>query len=107
MLNVTFRRFDIWRLHEGFTTLIFTPVSNFAFVTSLIFVIQFSSGRQQGMPVRERALQSHLLVAAIDFGTTYSGYTFQSRADFEENPLKVKLIVLVNYQRLKLLNFVV
>ncbi|XP_060065858.1 heat shock 70 kDa protein 12A-like isoform X1 [Ylistrum balloti] len=30
-----------------------------------------------------------LLVAAIDFGTTYSGYAFSFRHDFENDPLKI------------------
>ncbi|CAG2216049.1 Heat shock 70 kDa protein 12B [Mytilus edulis] len=30
-----------------------------------------------------------LLVAAIDFGTTFSGYAFQTRADFKEDPLRI------------------
>uniref|UniRef100_K1QU68 Heat shock 70 kDa protein 12B n=1 Tax=Magallana gigas TaxID=29159 RepID=K1QU68_MAGGI len=29
---------------------------------------------------------SYLLVAAIDFGTTYSGYAFSTRYDFQRNP---------------------
>ena len=32
---------------------------------------------------------SKLLVAAIDFGTTYSGYAFSFRHDFEKDPCKV------------------
>lgn len=31
----------------------------------------------------------YLFVAAIDFGTTYSGYAFSSRDDFISNPLKI------------------
>ncbi|XP_060064371.1 heat shock 70 kDa protein 12B-like [Ylistrum balloti] len=31
----------------------------------------------------------HLLVAAIDFGTTYSGYAFSFIHDFERDPLKI------------------
>ena len=33
--------------------------------------------------------EDHLMVAAIDFGTTYSGYAFSFRYDFENDPLKV------------------
>lgn len=29
------------------------------------------------------------MVAAVDFGTTYSGYSFSMRADWEDNPLKI------------------
>lgn len=29
---------------------------------------------------------SYLLVAAIDFGTTYSGYAFSTRCDFKRDP---------------------
>lgn len=32
----------------------------------------------------------NLLVAAIDFGTAYSGYAFSSRFDFNEDPLRIK-----------------
>lgn len=32
---------------------------------------------------------NRLLVAAIDFGTTYSGYAFSFRHDFERDPLKI------------------
>ena len=32
---------------------------------------------------------SHLLVAAIDFGTTFSGYAFSFRHDNERDPLKI------------------
>ena len=35
------------------------------------------------------ALQERLLVAAIDFGTTYSGYAYSFRSDFLEDPLKI------------------
>ncbi|XP_063409591.1 heat shock 70 kDa protein 12B-like [Mytilus trossulus] len=31
----------------------------------------------------------HLLVAAIDFGTTYSGYAFSTKSDFKKDPLKI------------------
>jgi hypothetical protein len=31
----------------------------------------------------------YLFVAAIDFGTTYSGYTCSSRDDFKKDPLKI------------------
>lgn len=31
---------------------------------------------------------NYLLVAAIDFGTTYSGYAFSSRNDFQRDPTK-------------------
>ncbi|KAH3841874.1 hypothetical protein DPMN_115355 [Dreissena polymorpha] len=36
-------------------------------------------------------LKEHfLLVAAIDFGTSYSGYGYSTKEDFELNPLKIK-----------------
>ncbi|XP_033742410.1 heat shock 70 kDa protein 12A-like isoform X1 [Pecten maximus] len=35
------------------------------------------------------ASSGRLLVAAIDFGTTYSGYAFSFRHDFDSDPLKV------------------
>ncbi|XP_052793770.1 heat shock 70 kDa protein 12A-like [Mya arenaria] len=41
------------------------------------------------LPVLATAVQERLQVAAIDFGTTYSGYAFSFRAEFLENPLKI------------------
>ena len=35
------------------------------------------------------AVKERLLVAAIDFGTTYSGYAYSFRSDFQEDPLKI------------------
>ena len=35
------------------------------------------------------AVKERLLVAAIDFGTTYSGYAYSFRADFLKDPLKI------------------
>lgn len=35
------------------------------------------------------AVKERLLVAALDFGTTYSGYAYSFRADFLEDPLKI------------------
>lgn len=35
--------------------------------------------------------KDRLLVAAIDFGTTYSGYAFSFLAEYEEDPLKIQL----------------
>ncbi|XP_048730935.2 heat shock 70 kDa protein 12A-like isoform X2 [Ostrea edulis] len=32
---------------------------------------------------------NYLFVAALDFGTTYSGYAFSSRSDYQNNPLKI------------------
>ena len=32
-----------------------------------------------------------MFVAAIDFGTTYSGYAFSSRDDFKKDPLKISV----------------
>ncbi|XP_078341045.1 heat shock 70 kDa protein 12A-like isoform X2 [Crassostrea virginica] len=37
------------------------------------------------------ATKNYLLVAAIDFGTTYSGYAFSIREDFEKEPTKAYL----------------
>ncbi|XP_033742683.1 heat shock 70 kDa protein 12A-like [Pecten maximus] len=37
----------------------------------------------------EAQCTDRLLVAAIDFGTTYSGYAFSFRSDFEKDPLKM------------------
>lgn len=33
---------------------------------------------------------NYLIVAAIDFGTTYSGYAFSTRSDFKKNPLQIQ-----------------
>lgn len=35
------------------------------------------------------AQEDRLMTAAIDFGTTYSGYCFSFRHEFENDPLKV------------------
>lgn len=35
--------------------------------------------------------RNYLLVAAIDFGTTFSGYAFSSKHDFEKDPTKASL----------------
>lgn len=32
---------------------------------------------------------NYLMVAALDFGTTYSGYAFSMRHEFKEDPLKI------------------
>lgn len=34
---------------------------------------------------------NYLMVAAIDFGTTYSGYAFSARHEFQKDPTKVSL----------------
>jgi hypothetical protein len=33
--------------------------------------------------------EDYLFVAAIDFGTIYSGYAFSPRGDFKKDPLKI------------------
>jgi hypothetical protein len=33
--------------------------------------------------------RKHLMVAALDFGTTFSGYAFSMRHEFEAEPLKI------------------
>lgn len=35
--------------------------------------------------------KTYMLVAAIDFGTAYSGYAFSTKSDFERDPLKVMI----------------
>ena len=37
------------------------------------------------------ATSNYLLVAAIDFGTTYSGYAYSTRTDFQREPTKAYL----------------
>jgi hypothetical protein len=34
--------------------------------------------------------EDYLFVAALDFGTTYSGYAFSSRSDHREDPMKIQ-----------------
>jgi hypothetical protein len=34
-------------------------------------------------------MRKHLMVAALDFGTTYSGYAFSMRSEFKTDPLKI------------------
>ncbi|XP_052241808.1 heat shock 70 kDa protein 12A-like isoform X4 [Dreissena polymorpha] len=41
------------------------------------------------LPVSVQATKDRLQVAAIDFGTTYSGYAFSFRDEFLKNPLKI------------------
>lgn len=38
------------------------------------------------------ASDDYLLVAAIDFGTTFSGYAFSTRHDFSSDPQKMSLV---------------
>ena len=38
----------------------------------------------------ELNVDNYLFVVALDFGTTYSGYAFNSRGDFNENPLNIR-----------------
>lgn len=33
---------------------------------------------------------NYLFVVSLDFGTTFSGYAFSSRNDFQENPIKIQ-----------------
>lgn len=33
---------------------------------------------------------NYMMVAALDFGTTYSGYAFSFRNDFKADPLKIQ-----------------
>lgn len=35
------------------------------------------------------ATNTHLIVAALDFGTTYSGYAFSMRNEFKSKPLQI------------------
>jgi hypothetical protein len=41
------------------------------------------------IPVVAAAVKERLQVAAIDFGTTYSGYALSFRSDFLDDPLKI------------------
>ena len=40
------------------------------------------------MPIITSAVKERMLVAAIDFGTTFSGYAFSLRHEFNADPLK-------------------
>ena len=40
------------------------------------------------MPIIQSAVKERMIVAAIDFGTTYSGYAFALRHEFNADPLK-------------------
>ncbi|WAQ98470.1 HS12A-like protein [Mya arenaria] len=61
---------------------------------ALTDVIDRRKARLFSLNVKEEkltgAMQRKPIVAAIDFGTTYSGYAFQTRANFEENPTKIE-----------------
>ncbi|XP_052277506.1 heat shock 70 kDa protein 12A-like isoform X3 [Dreissena polymorpha] len=48
----------------------------------------------EAIPVNKSAMDRKDIVAAIDFGTTFSGCAFQSRADFGSSPLKIELVKL-------------
>ncbi|KAH3788072.1 hypothetical protein DPMN_166202 [Dreissena polymorpha] len=48
----------------------------------------------EAIPVNKSAMDRKEIVAAINFGTTFSSCAFQSRADFESNPLKIELVKL-------------
>lgn len=39
----------------------------------------------------ERTNFTKLAVAAIDFGTTYSGFAYSFRSDYQSDPLKVNI----------------
>lgn len=45
--------------------------------------------QQQQRQEEEGHCDDYLLVAAIDFGTAFSGYAFSPRVDFNKDPLKV------------------
>ena len=40
------------------------------------------------LPIINSAVKERMLVAAIDFGTTFSGYAFSLRHEFNADPLK-------------------
>ncbi|XP_021349338.1 heat shock 70 kDa protein 12A-like isoform X2 [Mizuhopecten yessoensis] len=55
-----------------------------------------SQVRQQTQPrILKRDLKNspYILVAALDFGTTYSGYAFSSRLEYTKNPLNINTLV--------------
>jgi hypothetical protein len=54
---------------------------------------------------RASKMSNYLMVAAIDFGTTYSGYAFSTISNFKLDPLKIHVnqawnacIVIVSFQ---------
>ncbi|XP_021349317.1 heat shock 70 kDa protein 12A-like [Mizuhopecten yessoensis] len=55
-----------------------------------------SQVRQQTQPrILKRDLKNspYILVAELDFGTTYSGYAFSSRLEYTKNPLNISTLV--------------
>lgn len=48
-------------------------------------------GNEKGTYERSESMfdDNFLVVAAIDFGTTFSGYAFSFKDDFEKDPLKI------------------
>ncbi|KAL4230277.1 hypothetical protein ACF0H5_010662 [Mactra antiquata] len=50
-------------------------------------------------PVQKHALEERWLVVAIDFGTTYSGYAFQRKEIFIQNPLQIHINQLGNREQ--------
>ena len=57
------------------------------------FALRSSRGRLQGFVGKTKnTFRTKLVVAAIDFGTTYSGYAYSFKSEYEKNPLKVFII---------------
>lgn len=46
---------------------------------------------EPSLPVKRMAVADKILVSAIDFGTTYSGYAFSWNSDFKEDPFKIQV----------------
>jgi len=55
----------------------------------LLTVVTHVTMTLQQVPVLAVAVEDRLQVAAIDFGTTYSGYALSFKADYKNDPLKV------------------
>ena len=56
------------------------------FKCDFIFLIM-----QHRMDASVKSKKDYLLVSAIDFGTTYSGFAFSTRSDFKRDPTAAHL----------------
>ncbi|XP_021349340.1 heat shock 70 kDa protein 12A-like isoform X2 [Mizuhopecten yessoensis] len=55
--------------------------------------LQVSQKTQPRILKRDLKNSPYILVAALDFGTTYSGYAFSSRLEYTKNPLNISTLV--------------
>ena len=66
-----------------FSLFVYCPSMQFLFI--YFYYLQ----APPSVPVVASALQERFIVAAIDFGTTFSGYAYSFYHDFREDPLRI------------------